>query len=363
MTQVTSSPSLLNIASDLEIRPLDQSHFAAATKHLDNLTKPIGSLGRLEDLAKHIYAIAAGKTPLAVTPALIYTVAADHGVARQGVSAYPQEVTRQMVQNFLDGGGGINVLCRASDLPLYLVDAGCVGGPFAPNRLLLERRLGEGTQDFTKTMAMSREQAIQGLRYGLELAREAAFSGCQCLGVGEMGIGNTTSATALFSAYLGFPPQDIAGPGTGLDPVRLKHKIDLIEHALTLHAALIRKGDPIDILAAVGGFEIAVMAGIMLGGAAERLLILVDGFISAAAYVVARAMAREISDYIVLTHLSAEPGFKIICSHLKLKPLLNLGLRLGEGTGAALAFPLIKSAAAIFNDMATFDGAGVSRAI
>ena len=361
MTTTSSSPLLHAISSDLEIKPLERKYFAQATEHLDNLTKPIGSLGRLEELAKHIYALQGGKTPLAITPALMYTVAGDHGVAKEGVSAYPQEVTRQMVENFLQGGGGINILCRESDLALCLVDGGCVGGPFPQSSLLLDRRLGDGTHDFSKTKAMSREQALQGLRSGVELAREAAFSGCQCLGVGEMGIGNTTSATALFSAYLGFAPAEITGPGTGLDQERLKHKIAIIEQGLTLHSETIRNGDAIDILAALGGFEIAIMAGIMLGGAAEHLLILVDGFISTSAYVVARAIARELSDYIILTHSSAEPGFKIIADDLKCKPLLDFGLRLGEGTGAALAFPLIKAATAIFNDMATFDGAGVSR--
>ncbi|MBQ7738908.1 MAG: nicotinate-nucleotide--dimethylbenzimidazole phosphoribosyltransferase [Desulfovibrionaceae bacterium] len=351
-----------SIASDLEIRPLNRKYFAAAAQHLDNLTKPVGSLGRLEELAKHIYALQSGKTPLSVKPALMYTVAADHGVARQGVSAYPQAVTRQMVENFLQGGGAINVLSRENDLALCLVDGGCVGGPFSPNGYLLDRRLGDGTEDFTQKPAMSRSQAIQGLRFGVELARDAALNGCQCLGVGEMGIGNTTSATAIFSAYLGFAPADITGPGSGIDKDKLKHKISLIEQAITLHSATIRSGDAIDILAALGGFEIAIMAGIMLGGAAEHLLILVDGFISTAAYVVARAIARDLSDYILLTHVSAEPGFKIIADDLKCKPLLDFGLRLGEGTGAALAFPLIKAATTLFNDMATFDSAGVSRA-
>ncbi|MBQ9536694.1 MAG: nicotinate-nucleotide--dimethylbenzimidazole phosphoribosyltransferase, partial [Desulfovibrionaceae bacterium] len=331
----------------------------AATKHLDNLTKPIGSLGRLEDLAKHIYAIAAGKTPLAVTPALIYTVAADHGVARQGVSRYPQEVTRQMVNNFLRGGGGINVLSRECGLTLCLVDAGCVGGEFAAHPLLVSRRLGEGTKDLSTGQAMNRAQVLQGLRYGVQLARDAAFDGCQCIAIGEMGIGNTTSATALFAAYLDFAPALITGPGTGLNKEQLLHKIFVIEQALKLHAEILQEGDCLDVLAALGGFEIVEMCGIVLGAAAEGLPVLIDGFIATSAYVAACVIAPTVRDYAILTHVSAEPGYAKIVSFLGEEPLLHLGLRLGEGTGAALAYPLVRCAAALFNDLATFAQAGV----
>ena len=353
---------LQQILPDLVIHPVNEMDLVRAQEHIDELAKPKGSLGRLEEIARRLYAIYEGATPLRVSPAILYTIAADHGIARQNVSAYPQEVTRQMVENFLSGGGAINTLCSENRLTLCLVDGGCFGGPFPPNPLLLEHRLGEGTKDFSVESAMTREQAIDGLGYGITLAREAAFDGAQCLATGEMGIGNTTSATALFSAILHLDPCAITGKGSGIGQEVLEKKISLIQKALLVHKETIEKGDVIDVLASLGGFEIAIMCGIMLGAAAEHLPCLVDGFISAAAYLVGKCICPALKEYVFLSHQSAEQGFSAIMSTMGEKPLLQLDMRLGEGTGAVLAYPLLRSSAALYNSMATFANAGVSRA-
>ncbi|MBQ7617617.1 MAG: nicotinate-nucleotide--dimethylbenzimidazole phosphoribosyltransferase [Desulfovibrio sp.] len=360
---MSQNHSLLNlIQPDLEIWELKEELLAQGQAHLDSLTKPLGSLGRLEEIARRLYAIHQGKKPLLVSPAILYTVAADHGVAEQKVSAYPQSVTRQMVANFLAGGGAINVLCRENGLTFCLVDAGCKGGAFPEHPLLLERRLGDGTKDLSKTAAMSVAEALQGLVYGVELAKDAALEGCQCLAIGEMGIANTTAATALFCVYLNLNPKEITGQGSGLSREGLEHKVEVISQALNLHTEIVKGGQPLEILAALGGFEIAVMAGLMLGAASEHLPFLVDGFISLSAYVVAKALEPKVSAYAFLSHSSAEQGTALILHRLGERPLLELGLRLGEGTGAALAYPLLRSAAAIFNQMATFSSAGIAGA-
>lgn len=341
----------------------------AAQAHLDNLTKPRGSLGRLEELARRLYAMRRGELLLSVSPALMLTVAGDHGVAAQGVSPFPQAVTRQMVMNFLHGGAAINVLCRCGGLDLRVVDAGCAGGPFTPHPMLLDRRLGDGTADMSRGPAMSRETCLNGLRRGVDLAAEAAGRGYRCLGTGEMGIANSTAGTALYCALLGLDPDALTGPGAGSDPAMVRHKAGIVREALRVNASLLASGDPVDILAAVGGFEIAVMSGIMLGAAAQRLPVLVDGFICSAAYAAALAICPALADYAVLSHASAEPGHSPALSRLAHdgaapdgggEPLLHLGMRLGEGTGGALAYHLLRGAAAIYNDMATFDAAGVT---
>ena len=351
--EIMQQAILKTISPDLEIQPLDRSLLTQAQKHLDRLTKPKGSLGRLEEIAMRLYAIFGGRTPLCVAPAIMYTVAADHGVAKQNVSAYPQIVTRQMVENFLSGGGAINSLCQANGITLSLIDAGCKGGPFAEHPALITKRFGEGTHDFTEQAAMNRETAVQALQAGISLAREAALMGCQCLATGEMGIGNTTSATAIFAALFNCDVAAITGPGTGITPQQLQHKKEVISQALNLHHATLAQGDTIDLLACLGGFEIAVMSGIMLGAAAEELPFLVDGFISTAAYVCARAIDPAVEGYAFLTHVSAEPGFQCVLEKLQARPLLDLGMRLGEGTGAAMAYPILRSAAALYNKMAT----------
>ena len=345
--------TLSNIAAPQQGEP------AQGLARLADLTKPLGSLGRVEDLALTLWRIQ-GRLPLSVDPARIYTVAGDHGVAAQGVSPYPQAVTRQMVLNFLNNGAAINVFCNTAGVDQVVVDAGCLGEAFAPHPKLLARRIKNGTDDFSLAPAMSRAEALRCLALGIELAEDAAAEGLACLGTGEMGIANTTPATALYCAYLGFTPESIVGPGAGLAPGQLKHKAEVIAAGLKLHQATLRAGDPIAVLAALGGLEIAVLAGLVLGAAAVRLPIVIDGFISTSAAVAALAMAPLARDYCVFSHGSAEPGHKRVLDALDAAPLLDLGMRLGEGTGAALGIFLLRCAANMFNDMATFSQAGVS---
>jgi len=341
------------------IRPVDPALYAVAQDHLDNLTKPKGSLGRLEELARRLFAMAEGRTPR-VDPARIYVCAGDHGVAAEGVSLFPQEVTRQMVLNFLAGGAGINVLARASGVELRVVDAGCLGEPFAPHPLFAGTRVASGTANLAVAPAMSREVCEQALLLGVSLAGQAAGEGIRCLGTGDMGIANTTPSTALFCAYLGLDPQLVTGPGTGLTREGVTRKAGVVARALRTHASVVASGDAVDILAALGGLEIACLAGLVLGAAVNRLPIAVDGFISTAAYVAARAICPAVADYAVLSHASAEPGYQAIMHALDARPMLDLDFRLGEGTGAALAIVLLRSAAAIYNEMATFAAAGVT---
>lgn len=341
------------------IRPLDPTLFATAQAHQDLQTKPRGSLGVLEQVACRLVAIGGGNPPQ-VDPARIYTCAGDHGVARQGVSLFPQEVTRQMVTNFVMNGAAINVLTRTAGVDLKVVDAGCLGGKFPDHPALVQRKVAPGTRDLSTEAAMSREECVRALENGIALAEEAHAEGIITLGTGEMGIANTTPATALFCSYLGLAPQDITGPGTGLGADGVRHKAGVIEKALALHGPTIAKGDPINILAALGGFEIATLAGMILGGASLGKPVVVDGFISTSAYVAARAICPLVSEYAFFSHASAEPGFAAVMERLDASPLLHLGMRLGEGTGAAMAIFILRSAANLYNEMATFSAAGVS---
>ncbi len=348
------------------ILPISKELENVAQAHLDNLTKPQGSLGRLEDVAKRLYCIQQGNKTLRFDPMHMFTVAADHGIVEEKVSLFPQEVTRQMVMNFLHDGAAINVLCRTAGVTLSVVDAGCVGGPFPPHARLIDKRLGEGTKNFAKEAAMSREICVKALCYGIGLATDAIAEGYATVGIGEMGIANTTPATALFSYILQLGPKLVAGPGAGARPDGVAHKAHVVQNALTLHKERLEKGDAIDALATLGGFEIAVMAGIILGAARGGLTIMVDGFISTAAYVAARNICSHVDGYCILSHTSAEPGYAHVLTALEKQgahalPLLHLALRLGEGTGAALAAPLVRSAVAIYNEMATFDSADVSK--
>jgi len=340
------------------IRSLDPSLFVTAQTHQDSQTKPRGSLGVLEQVACRLVAIGGGNPPR-VDPARIYTCAGDHGVARQGVSLFPQEVTRQMVANFVASGAAINVLTRTAGVDLKVVDAGCLGGTFPDHSALVQRKVAPGTRDLSTEAAMSREECERALENGIALAEDARAEGIVTLGTGEMGIANTTPATALFCAYLGLSPQDITGPGTGLGTDGVRHKIRVIEKALALHEPTIAGNDPVDILAAVGGFEIATLAGMILGGASLGKPMVVDGFISTSAYVAARAICPLVSEYAFFSHASAEPGFAAVMERLEATPLLHLGMRLGEGTGAAMAIFILRSAANLYNEMATFSAAGV----
>ena len=361
----TQSNMLELILPGLNIAPLLEKDLDAAQAHLDDLTKPQGSLGRLEDLAQKLYAISGGQTPIKVSPAIMLTVAGDHGVADQGVSPFPKAVTRQMVQNFFNNGAGVNVLCSTSGMDLRVVDAGCDGGPYEPHPILIERRLGDGTADMSQGPAMSRETCLKGLRMGVELAHQLADQGYRCLGVGEMGIANSTAGTALYCSLLNFDPEQMTGPGAGADSDMVRHKTEIVRKALAINEPLLRDGDPINTLAAVGGFEIVLMAGLMLGAASRRLPVLVDGFICSAAYVAALHICPQLADYAVLSHASAEPGHVRALSRLtggesRNNPLLHLSMRLGEGTGGAVAYHLLRCAAAVYNDMATFSSAGVA---
>jgi len=359
MDVATPSCELERLFPQYHIAPLDKRLLEQAQKRLDSLTKPPGSLGRLEELAQRLYAMR-GQMPLSVSPALMLTVAADHGIAAQRVSPFSQAVTRQMVMNFLQGGAAVNALCTCGGMDLRVVDAGCCGGPLKAHPMLLGRRLGNGTADMSKGPAMSRETCLEALRIGIELAHDAARQGYACLGVGEMGIANTTVAAALYCSLLGLDPQDMAGPGAGAGPEMMLHKAAVIKTAMAANARALTSSDPLAILAAVGGFEIAVMCGILLGAGIERLPVLVDGFICGAAYAAALAFAPQLAEYAILAHVSAEPGHIRAMARLGQEPLLHLGLCLGEGTGAVLAWQLLRGAAACFNDMATFAAAGVN---
>ncbi|WP_419785617.1 nicotinate-nucleotide--dimethylbenzimidazole phosphoribosyltransferase [Pseudodesulfovibrio sp.] len=342
------------------IRPVDRSLAPAGQEHIDNLTKPKGSLGRLEELALQLYLIQEG-APVA-DPMRIYTIAGDHGVVEEGVSLFPQEVTRQMLLNFLAGGAGINVLAGTAGVQLYMVDAGACGGPFDEHPLLIQEKVAPGTANMTKGPAMTREQCLQALLLGISLADRAAEAGVKVLGTGDMGIGNTTPSTALYCAYLGLEPLEVTGPGTGLDKKGVAFKAAAVTRGLEANRAAVESGDPVDILAALGGLEIAALAGLILGGAKNRQLVCVDGFISTAAYAAAWKICPAVADYSVLSHASAEPGHKKAVASMGLVPLLDLGFRLGEGTGAACAMYLVRSAADMYNKMASFASAGVSEA-
>ncbi len=344
-----------------EIQPVDQNLAPKGQAHLDSLTKPLGSLGRLEELALKMFVAQGGNKPQ-LDPCRIYTVAGDHGVHEEGVSAYPQEVTRQMVLNFMNGGAGINVLARTVGAELFVVDAGSCDGDYPEHPNLIQRKIAPGTANLAKGPAMTREQCLKALLLGIELADRAHAEGVRTLGTGEMGIANTTPSTALFCAYLGLDPEPITGPGGGLDRNRLPSKVQIIRKGLAANAAAVESGDPVEILAALGGFEIATLAGLILGGARNGQMICVDGFISTAAYTAAAKICPAVAGYCVLSHASAEPGYTAVVEALGQQPLLHLGLRLGEGTGAACAMFLLRSGAAIFNEMATFADAGVSEA-
>ncbi len=345
----------------LSLPPFDVDAASKARAHQEQLTKPPGSLGRLEELAV-FYAGARGRFPVAPPArARIYVFAADHGVAAEGVSPYPSSVTAAMVANFVAGGAAISVLSRANDIELTVVDVG-VASPIPPVPGSTARFLSEpvraGTASFVRGPAMTRAEAERALAIGMRLAGEAADEGVEVLGAGEMGIGNTTTAAALVAALTGAAPADVVGRGTGVDDAGLARKTAVVRDALALHRFEAR--DPLGTLAAVGGLEIAAMAGLMLGGAARRVPVVVDGFISTAAALIAARLTPGARDYLLFSHLSAERGHRIACEALDARPLLDLGMRLGEGTGAALAIDLLRGAVRLQSEMATFASANVA---
>lgn len=357
-TRVNDIPQDLKAVLDA-VRPVDRSLAGPGQAHLDNLTKPRGSLGRLEELALQLFMIQGGQPPCA-DPMRIYTVAGDHGVNEEGVSVFPQEVTRQMVLNFLRGGAGINVLAGTAGAQLYVVDAGSCGGGYEEHPQLIQEKVAPGTANLARGPAMTREQCLRAIMLGVSLADRALADGVRVLGTGDMGISNTTPSTALYCAYLGLDPVEVTGPGTGLDAAGMAHKAEVIRRGLAANGEAVASGDPLAVLAALGGLEIAALAGLVLGGARNRQLVCVDGFISTAAYVAAWRLCPAVADYCVISHASAEPGHAAVVRALGLAPLLDLGFRLGEGTGAACAMYLVRSAADMYNKMATFADAGVT---
>jgi nicotinate-nucleotide--dimethylbenzimidazole phosphoribosyltransferase len=335
------------------IKPLgDPSLSSLVEDHWDSLTKPRGSLGKLERLYLH-YALIANRPDPLVEAKGLFIFCGDHGVVDEGVSAYPQEVTRQMVHNFLAGGAAICVLCRHFGIEPVVVDMG-VKGDEIPGTVNL--KVAPGTVNFVRAPAMSRRQAIEAIEAGIELAIEASGR-FHVVGIGEMGIGNTTSAAALFSAFSGRDAIHTVGAGTGVDEAGLARKRLAVQEALLLHRDAT---DPIAILAAYGGFEIAAMAGFLLGAAAERLPVVVDGFISSSAALVARALAPDSLDVALFSHRSAERAHALMLDFLGVEPQFDLDLRLGEGTGAALAINLLETAWRLYTEMASFSSAGVT---
>ncbi|KAF0814794.1 Nicotinate-nucleotide--dimethylbenzimidazole phosphoribosyltransferase [Andreprevotia sp. IGB-42] len=337
------------------IAPLAQDLAPALQHKLDRKTKPVGSLGRLEALALQLGMIQQRLDPQIVNPAVL-VFAADHGLARAGVSPFPPEVTPQMVHNFLAGGAAINVLCRANGLALKVVNAG-VNAEFAPHPLLIDVAVARGTQNSLEGPAMTPEQADLAVQHGAEIVRHFAALGTTVLALGEMGIGNTSAASLLMARLTGTPLASCTGRGTGHDDAGLARKLAILQQVLARHADA---KDAMAALAAFGGFEIAMMAGAYLQGAVSRMLLVVDGFIATAALLVASKLNPAVLDYCVFAHCSGEQGHRRLLQYLGGEPLLDLGLRLGEGSGAATAFPLVRAAAAILNEMASFESAGVS---
>jgi nicotinate-nucleotide--dimethylbenzimidazole phosphoribosyltransferase len=321
-------------------------------KHLDNLTKPPGSLGRLEELARN-FGLMRGSTELVAEKKAIVTFAADHGVSRAGVSAYPREVTAQMVFNFLRGGAAINVLCRQYGIRNVVVDVG-VDYEFPELPGLVERKIARGTENLHETEAMSQDQAIRAIEAGMDLAE-----GYDLIGTGEMGIGNTTSSAAILSVFAGIPVEEVTGRGTGIDDERLRHKTRILREALSRHKPDPR--NPLDVLSKIGGFEIGAIAGLILGAAARRIPIVIDGFISGAGALIATALEPACQDYLFFAHLSRERAHKRMLEFFDARPILDLDMCLGEGTGAAIAIDLISAAIRIYNEMATFESASVTR--
>ena len=332
-----------------------------AQEHLDQLTKPIGSLGRLEEVAAQMVAIQQTMSPK-VAAKSVYVFAADHGIVEEGVSAYPSEVTRQMVLNFLNGGAAINAIARKAQASVIVVDAG-VDGDFTDHPGLIRRKVRRGTRNMLHAPAMTDDELGAALQIGVDLAESAKERGISLIAVGEMGIGNTTAASAITAALTGQPACKVTGAGAGLEPEALSHKARVVEAVLQKHElSPARAVDALHVLRCVGGLEIAAITGMVLASASLRMACVVDGFISTAAAAVAHFLQPHIREYLFAGHQSQEPGHKLLLNMVGLSPLLTLNMRLGEGTGAVLAFHLIEAAVSLFNEMATFTQAKVSGA-
>ena len=337
---------------------IEQEWFGRAKQRLDSLTKPLGSLGRLEEIAARVVAIREQAKP-DCSKKVIFTLAADHGVTEEGVSAYPKAVTRQMVVNFLSGGAAINVLCRQFGINVVVVDVG-IDGDTGGLQGLVGKKVAYGTKNMARGPAMSEAETYAALEVGIDLARDAAEGGCTLIGTGEMGIGNTTAASAITAVLTGRPTADVTGRGAGLDEVTLKHKIQVIERAIAGNG--LGRSDPLKVLERVGGLEIAGLSGLIVGAAARRIPVVVDGFISTAAAAIACALQPRVRHFLFAAHKSSEPGHASLLEFIGQEPLLDLAMRLGEGTGAALGMSVVESAVKLLNEMATFSSARVSEA-
>jgi len=338
------------------IRPPDEEAMGKARLRQDQLTKPRGSLGRLEELSVKIAGITGKVTPRIEQKAIV-TMAGDHGVVAEGVSAYPQEVTAQMVYNFLRGGAAINVFARHIGARVVVVDMG-VAANLELHPSLVSRKIAFGTRNMTKEPAMSRDQALQAIASGIEVVNDEIAKGLDIVGVGDMGIGNTTPSSAICAAVTGESVAKVTGKGVGISDEQLTLKVAVIKTALTLN-----KPDPddsIDVLSKVGGFEIGGIAGVILGAAAQRIPVVIDGFIAGAAALIATGLCSRVKGYLIAAHASAEAGHRVILNYLGLKPILDLEMRLGEGTGAALAISIVEAAVKTLAEMATFANAGIS---
>jgi len=343
-------------ATIANIQPLDDDAMRAAHARQDQLTKPPGALGRLEALSIQIAGITRNVCPRFKQPAII-TMAGDHGIARQGVSAYPSEVTPQMVLNFLRGGAAINVLARHVGARVIVVDMG-VASDLPTHLELVNRKIAKGTRDFSIGPAMTRDEARRAVEAGIEIVTREIERGADIIGTGDMGIGNTTPSSAIVAAITQRAVAEVTGRGTGVDDAGLARKIATIERALALNQP--NPNDALDVLSKVGGFEVGGLAGVMIGAAARRVPVVIDGFISGAAALIAYGLAPSVQPYLIAAHRSVEIGHRTMLEHLRLVPLFDLDMRLGEGTGAALGISICIAACKILDEMATFGEAGVA---
>jgi len=339
------------------IRPPDEKSMAEARRIQDSLTKPRGSLGKLEDLSVRLAGIYGTSSPV-IGKKMVFTLAADHGVTEEGVSAYPSEVTAQMVLNFARSGAAINVLARHVGAAVTVVDMGVASDQEWPQGVV-NCKIRKGTRNMAKESALIPQELHDAVRTGVRLATDAIDSGVTAVAIGDMGIGNTTAASAITAVITGKPVGSVTGRGTGVDDGALEAKIRVIERAIKVNNP--DPNDGFDVLMKVGGLEIAGLTGIVLGAASSRIPVFIDGFVSCSAALAAAVNAPNCRHYLIASHLSVEPGHRHSLEHLGLVPVLDLGMRLGEGTGAVLAMFIAEAACSVLNEMATFEGAGVSR--
>ena len=338
-----------------DIKPLDHLAMEKARNRMDILTKPQGSLGRMEDLAVQLAGIRGEFFPVDARKRVV-VMAADHGVTEEGISAYPSEVTVQMLANFTGGGAAINVLGRQNNIEVAVVDMGVKVDAGLPG--VKKVRIKSGTDNFRRQEAMTRKEVLQAIFAGIEYACESADEGIDILATGEMGIGNTTASSAVMAALTGYDISLVVGRGTGLDDEKLRHKQSVVAAALEMHKP--DPADPVGVMSCVGGLEIAALTGLIIGAAGRRVPVVIDGFISSTAALTAVKMNEQVINYLIPSHLSAESGHALLMDYLNLSPYINMGMRLGEGTGAVLAMNLVEAACRVTLEMATFEDARVS---